>query len=563
MNFQITSTGWRIKYQKSTFYLFFILILASILRLYQLGVNPPSLDWDEASLGYNAYSLLKTGKDEFGRSWPISIRSFEDYKPALYSYLTIPPIAIFGLNEFAVRLPSALLGILTILFTYLLIKEFVTGTLGKLMIGSKTIEGSQVALLSALILTISPWHLQFSRVAFESNISLFFVVSGLYCFLKGLKSGKWFILSFFLLSLSFYSYHSPRLVVPLIILGWFWYYRHQLKLQKNWITIGIVFTIILLVPFTIELFHEGKARLSSVTVLTPQGRLDDSIKLIEFDKSRGFKLEKIFHNRRIIYALAVAKGYLDHFNLDFLFFTGDAPDRHHAKDNGMLYYWEAASILIGILVILRNKNSFPIIWWFLVAPSASAFTTGTPHAVRALLYLPTYQFFSAIGAVVTFKFVKYNLKQYSILRWFTLTIFLFFTLNIYYYFEMYYIHTPIEASKEWQYGYKQAVLEIKKYENSVDKIIMTYAYDQPHVFVLFYNQIDPTWYQKQWNGGEVKRADRSFGKYEFREIRWDEVKNLKNVLLIGTPGEIPESAEGKVKEINFLNGTIALRIVKR
>src|SRR3989344_870621 len=132
-----------------------ILFLAAILRLYQLGNNPPALDWDEASLGYNAYSILKTGKDEFGRSWPISIRSFEDYKPAMYTYLTIPTIYIFGLNEFAVRLPSAFLGTLTVFAAYFLV--------GELLKKSRWEKQCEIlALLTSALLAISPWHLQFS-----------------------------------------------------------------------------------------------------------------------------------------------------------------------------------------------------------------------------------------------------------------------------------------------------------------------------------------------------------------------------------------------------------------
>src|SRR3989344_4548439 len=103
--------------------LILIVFVGLILRFYQLGVNPPSLTWDEASQGYNAYSILKTGADEYGNKFPISIRSFDDYKPALYTYLAVPGIAIFGLNEFAVRVPSALIGVLSILAIYFLVKE--------------------------------------------------------------------------------------------------------------------------------------------------------------------------------------------------------------------------------------------------------------------------------------------------------------------------------------------------------------------------------------------------------------------------------------------------------
>src|SRR3989338_11677884 len=100
-----------------------IFVLAFALRFYKLGQIPSSLDWDEVSLAYNAQSLLQTGKDEFGNSWPLSIQSFNDYKPPVYTYLLIPVLKVFGKTEFAIRFPSALAGTLTVLVTYFLVKE--------------------------------------------------------------------------------------------------------------------------------------------------------------------------------------------------------------------------------------------------------------------------------------------------------------------------------------------------------------------------------------------------------------------------------------------------------
>src|SRR3989304_9431060 len=100
-----------------------IIFLAAILRFYKLGTNPPGLYWDEAVLGYDAYSILNTGKDHHGETLPLFSESFGDWKLPGYHYLLVPSIAIFGLNEFAVRFPSALLGTLTVLLTYLLVKE--------------------------------------------------------------------------------------------------------------------------------------------------------------------------------------------------------------------------------------------------------------------------------------------------------------------------------------------------------------------------------------------------------------------------------------------------------
>jgi len=100
-----------------------ILLLSLFLRFYKMNTNPPSLDWDEASLGYNAYSILKTGADEYGNKFPLSIRSFDDYKPPLYVYLDVPSIAVFGLNETGVRFPAALFGFLSVAVIYFLVKE--------------------------------------------------------------------------------------------------------------------------------------------------------------------------------------------------------------------------------------------------------------------------------------------------------------------------------------------------------------------------------------------------------------------------------------------------------
>ena len=532
-------------FQKRYILLTLIILIAGFLRLNELGINPPALDWDEASLGYNAYSILKTGKDEFGRFLPISIRSFEDYKPAVYTYLAIPGVAAFGLNEFAVRLPSAILGTLTVLVVYFLVKELC--------------RFGNLALLIALLLAISPWHLQFSRVAFEANVGLFFVSSGVLFFLKGLKKGSWLFVSMLSFVISFYSYHSPRLVVPLLLFGWVIYFRQELWQLKKWVLISSIVGLILLIPFFQEALTVGKARLGSVTSLNPNERLGESIKLIEDDKKHSDYFGVLMHNRRVVYGSAILQGYLDHFNLDFLFFHGDAPLRHHAPDMGMLYIWEAPFILVGMIQFVKKKF-FLVWWWFLVAPLASAITTGTPHAVRSLLYLPIYQIFTAAGLLYVSR-ITYHLSQ-NVRRFFFVGFTIFVIVNIFYYLDMYYVHAPIEAAKEWQYGYKEAVAEMAKKEDAVDKIVVTYAYDQPHIFILFYEKIDPAWYQKQWSGGEVKRFGRTFGKYEFRNIDWGQDKALKDTLVIGTPGEIPEDVPGKIADIHFPDGQVAFRVVK-
>ena len=128
------------------------IVLAIITRFYKLGEAPEGLYLDEAGQGYSAYSILKTGKDEFGKAFPVVFRSFTDFKTPVYIYLIAPLIPIFGLTKFTVRFPSFFFSILTIPLLYFLIHK----------IAPKKIAITASA-LTALLLAISPWHILFGR----------------------------------------------------------------------------------------------------------------------------------------------------------------------------------------------------------------------------------------------------------------------------------------------------------------------------------------------------------------------------------------------------------------
>ncbi|MDO8269625.1 MAG: glycosyltransferase family 39 protein, partial [Candidatus Levybacteria bacterium] len=134
--------------------LILIVLTGFFLRLNLLDSVPPHPSLDEVSIGYNAYSILKTGMDEFGNSHPILLRAYDDYRPAHYTYLVVPFIKLFGLNVFAVRMPSALLSIATIISVYFLIKS--------LFRKFKRVE--LLALATTGMLAISPWHIYISRL---------------------------------------------------------------------------------------------------------------------------------------------------------------------------------------------------------------------------------------------------------------------------------------------------------------------------------------------------------------------------------------------------------------
>lgn len=537
---------------------FFIIIVAFLLRFYQLGQNPPSLDWDEASIGYNAYSILKTGADEYGNRLPLSFRSFDDYKPPLYIYLTVPSVAAFGLNEFSVRLPSAVMGVISVVVIYFLVLEL----LQKWEKNKREI----IAFVSALFVAISPWSLQFSRAAFEGNTGLTFLLLGILLFFYGFKKGWMYILSSLAFVLSMYSYHSFRVVVPVILLCFLIFFRKELFKKLNFVLPSTILFLALVLPIVFSFVgSQGSgSRLSMVTVFSNSQETDLSAKRLSYDKSIGNKLGIIFDNRRVTYFLEVAKGYLDHFNPDFLFLHGDGGVQHHAVDMGMLYLWDLPFILLGLYFLIKNRDrqSIFIFLLVLIGPLPAAVTTGTPHPVRAIAMMSGLHILSAIGAVyfIFWCFRKKNVSR-SLAMILVASALVF---NFLYYLHQYYVHTPIEYGYYWQYGYKDVMSYLKTNEDFATHIIVTYKYDQPYIYYLFYNKIDPAWYQKNWDynkNGKTDRFKRVIGKYEFRNINYSSDVLMPNTILVGTPQEIPDG-KNVVKNIYFPDGRIAFRIAK-
>ena len=256
-----------------------ILLLATFLRFWHISSNPPGLYWDEVANGYNAYSILKTAKDEYGTFMPLTFRAFDDWRPALAIYPLVPSIAVFGLNEFGVRFPAALLGVLTVFLTYLLVKKF--------------FENENISLLSAFFLAISPWHIQFTRAQFEAGFMLFFCLLSLYIFHAKKLSTATVTLSALILGLALNSYQGAKVWVPLFaIINIVFNIKNVLKLKQR-----LIFPIIVLAIFCLPFVLDFKNTLA-----------------------RG-RTVSVFYNSKTPY-LDFVKGYLSHYSGNFLFIYG-------------------------------------------------------------------------------------------------------------------------------------------------------------------------------------------------------------------------------------------------
>ena len=480
--------------------LLIIIFLAAVLRLYKLDQVPPSLYWDEASLGYNAYSISQTLRDEHGNFLPISsFPAFGDYKPIGYIYAAVPFIKLFGLSEVAVRSPSALAGILLVLVTYFLVKEL--------------LDNRITALLASLFVAVSPWAIQMSRGAFEANLATFFSATGIYLFLKKKR-----IFSALCFVAAMYTFNSHRVFVPLIIFSLGLIYLKDFK--KHLIFYFLTFILVLpLIPHLIS--SEGHLRFNEVTWLNDLNIVETANKNIALNNNALWA--KVIFNRRIYYTGEFLKHYFDHYRFDFLFQTGDVNPRLSSRTVGEMYLIDLPLVLLGLFVLIkkRDKTTALIFSWLLLAPIPAAFARETPHALRILNILPVPMIIGAVGLVKLPKIFK-------------LLVPLILSFLIFFYLKNYYFIYPVKFAADWQSGYKQMVQSVAEIQEQYDYVSVTNSLGRPYIYFLFYNQYAP---QKYWVNRDASRDKfgfwtvASFDKYVFsdnisKKGRWLYVRSV-------------------------------------
>lgn len=462
-------------------YLILIIIaLAFFLRFYHLGSNPPSLYWEEAALGYDAYSILKTGKDFHGNSWPlVAFESFGDYKPSLYFYAVVPSIALFGLNEFAVRFPSALFGSLTVWLVYLIVKKL-------------RVTDYLLPITASFLLAVSPWHLQFSRAAFEANLGLFLLVLGVF----------WSPA----LALSMFAYHANRILAPLIFLV----LVATGRVKKIWLN-SLLFLIIAL-PIFINLNSPLiKQRFNETSAFATLEPIIKSNQLISADG--GGVIAKLIHHRYWQYSRIFLTNYFNHFNFKYLFLTGDSNPRHSVQSVGYLYLIQLPFLVYGILISLKRhqKSDLLLLAWLILAPVPAALTLATPHGLRSLAMIIPLTIFTAIG-LTRFKKI------------FLVILLLEFSYYLYIYYQIY----PVKRASVWQSGYKQMIQSVSANQAKYDQIYITRSLGRPSIYYWFYTQTDPRLVQALNNS-----VPKDQGEYlEFGKIKFNDGPYLPNSLIV-------------------------------
>lgn len=499
-----------------------ILIVGIVVFFARLSTIPSGLYIDETLPAYSAYSVIKTGKDEYGKVLPLVFRFYGSYNPPLFIYLVAASEVLFGLTPFAVRAPSALAGLLSVIPVYFLLKD------RKLFFSSKT------AFVSGLLFIITPWIVLHSRVGYEVSLGFLLLTTGVYFIYRGITDNRYLAVGMFFLSLSTYAAYAERFIVPFFLVTICLVFRNELfKVLKRRsgilaILVGVVTQLPNLWLVTTPAFFP-KQNLFGSGILTSSA-------------------EKIAHYLpyNVSFVLAFTREflsqYITYFSPQSLFFVPDPDLQRSIPYLSVFYVWMIIPFLVGVFSLYKNNKfviSKIILILLFVAPIPAALTLDPFSTHRALPQLLPLFLVIAIGIDRILSRLGARQTVFAVVS--------VFLLSLIFLWRSYFVLLPMTRAQYWGYGHEELATFIVNHPADhfvIDQTRIKPVYSQ----LLFYIKFDPQEFQKTVDPLLVSHYYEntpfdgrfSFGNIETRSVVW-ETDIYKDQVLVGDPLTISES----------------------
>ncbi len=542
-----------------------ILLLAIFLRCFAFTATPTSLYWDEASILYDTYSLAQTGADMHAKPYPlISFTSFGDQKPSGYYYTLLPFVSFFGPSNWVVKIPSLLAGILIVWGTGLLFKQ--------LFFRQNPDKQHFFSLLAMLIAALNPSLIHLSRVGFETNLGLCFLLFGLIFGLRALRSQSkinyFFLMSELFFFAAFYTYHSYRFLAPVLGLYLFFtlLYTHRQQFRQTLISLILVpiFTLICLLPLIISP-QSLTSRLSDTTIFN---NLDTIILSNQcYQQAQFGPLSPLLCHRYRYFGQTILQNYVRNLNPLALFFQGDGHPRHSANPWGFFYPVELLFCLIGLIFALIHFRSHRfalslLFVWLILTFLPSSLTYDNPHLLRSSSLLIIVSILATLGIYqLTLFFPK---AKKIILPLILLTYFIFTTIFFLYYHQTY----RHQSASYWQDGYQEAIEAFVQLKEKYPTLpfYITNAYGRASIYYFLYAPITP---EKVQAANTERMQNSEFESFENQYSRFGAGFNsAKEQLVIITPEEKTIGETDKSLQLNDItpiynhNGELVFIVAK-
>jgi len=502
--------------KKTAFFLLLICGLSLFINLYKKDVSPPCFNTDEAAFGYNAYSLLKTGKDEYGNLLPLRLKSFGDYKMPLYSYLSIPFVAIGGLSENSTRALNSLVALVFPIIIFLFTQEL--------------FNKRKISLIAALLFSLTPGTQTIGRQAHEAYLTTFFILLSLWLFLKMINKSSPVIKLFFFLSLIplSFGYQFSRLWLVLFFILIFYCTLKKISSIKFLIAYFFIL-ILLLIPDVIV----KPARVGNLFFLNNAGL---GLQIAEL-RSEGSS--RLLYNKATIGLKNFISEHFNSYSFQFLVTKGEENKRFtYSGGFSTITLIEYIFLFIGLYFLFKNKQKlrFLLVYFLATAPLAASISWAGASITRSLPLIIFINIVCAYGFISLIN-DSYDKNISGLAASIVVAGYLIFC---FYSWDFYFNHYPKRSAtiRAWQCGNKELADYVKNNYRKTDNFYITKKNGQSYIFMLFYLLYPPEKYQKQaklsepdeFGFGQVEKFD----KFNFNFF-YD--PNLRNTILIGYPDD--------------------------
>lgn len=440
-------------------YLVILVGLSLLLRVIFTTVTPPEMFGDELDVGYQAYSLLKTGKDIYSQVLPIYIHSLSEWRAPVIVYQIIPGIAFLGLNEHGVRMSEIVMGAIAPVIIFL--------------IALQTTKSKGMAMFAGLTMAVMPWHTHFSRMAGFGVVTLTnFLMLAVLLVLR-----RRYVLSALFFALAFYTYNSAFVFIPLLLILLAILGRSTLKLSF-WLILGVLCLPLVYITF----LGPVAGRFNQLSIFSSSEVVD---KIVQYRPYHSPLVGRLLYNRPGVWLEMITSNYLKAFSPEFLFVRGDPVYRHSPQVVGGLFPIFAPLVVIGVIALIRRK-SWLWLGWLLLAPIPSALTVdGGFHATRLFLMVPPLAV--AIGAGLS------QLRRPALAIVSIIFLVSFAWVGIYYFTDY-----PRLSWVWWHVGYKDIMTQLPKLAQGYSHVFINNTYEPSLVRFLFWTKYDPARFQQEF-----------------------------------------------------------------
>ncbi len=548
------------------------------VRTFRLDGVPPGFHWDEACVGYDAYSILKTGRDHHGHFLPLNEEAFNDYRRPLLTYSLIPLIELLGLKVTTVRLGAALWGISGLVA--------ITALAGLML-------GWPGAAAAAVFAAVSPWHLSFSRVALQGGSGAATISIATLFFWLWLKRhrGIWLYLSAFVFGLSLYSFTIADAFTPLFLGFLALLYWREFRDAGAQSLRAASLLVLLAIPLAASFAMypaQMNARFDWLSILTPAGCAGCTITPLS------------------VRLMTSAAGFLGYFDPSFLFVHGDRGDHGrlmHVPGFGQLLPEQAPLIALALFALVagtRRKTAVFLLGWTILAtlPAAVIRPLGAESVEPGKLLPTAWILFDRSTATLPdtpwliFSHPDSRHTVLAMVPWILLSALGFATLleltssrrvlrialcaalaagTLFHsgrFIRAYFIDYPMLAAPYFQYGWEQVMEHLGPPGDGIQRVVITRRGPEPYIYVLFFGHYPPERFQtepvfatgKSSSGGVAPFNVIAFDRYIFRapDLAYPAMKHGTFVFAGADPIPAPPTFS-----IRYPDGTVAYNIISK